>query len=142
MLGALLGSVYLTLAYLSASPMFEALTERMSRRFGYQYGQARAWGSFGYAISALCAGFLFTVSPYLVFWLGSAIAAVLLVSLLVWNPIRNPQTVAKFIDHSENEREATPPTTKEFLNVFKIKSLWEMAIFLVFSGTFYTIFDQ
>ncbi|KRL88290.1 oligosaccharide MFS transporter [Limosilactobacillus ingluviei] len=142
MLGALLGSVYLTLAYLSASPMFEALTERMSRRFGYQYGQARAWGSFGYAISALCAGFLFTVSPYLVFWLGSAIAAVLLVSLLVWNPIRNPQTVAKFIDHAENEREATPPTTKEFLNVFKIKSLWEMAIFLVFSGTFYTIFDQ
>lgn len=43
MLGALLGSIYLTFAYLSASPMFEALAERISRRFGYQYGQARAW---------------------------------------------------------------------------------------------------
>ena len=38
-LGALIGSCYLTLAYLSASPMFEALTERASRRFNYQYGQ-------------------------------------------------------------------------------------------------------
>ncbi|MBB1070352.1 oligosaccharide MFS transporter [Limosilactobacillus sp. RRLNB_1_1] len=142
MLGALLGSIYLTFAYLSASPMFEALAERISRRFGYQYGQARAWGSFGYAAAALAAGYLFTISPYLVFWSGSAIAALLLITLIFWNPIRNSGDIKKFENISENQREATPPTTKDFLNIFKIKSLWEIAIFLVFSGTFYTIFDQ
>ena len=142
MLGALLGSIYLTFAYLSASPMFEALAERISRRFGYQYGQARAWGFFGYAVAALAAGFLFTISPYLVFWTGSAIALILLLVLVFWNPIRRPQNLAKFENKKENERESQPLSTKDFLAIFKIKSLWEIAIFLVFSGTFYTIFDQ
>ena len=58
-LGALVGAVYLSIAYLAACPVFEAVTERMSRRFNFEYGQARAWGSLGYAVSALCAGFLF-----------------------------------------------------------------------------------
>ena len=40
------------------------------------------------------------------------------------------------------DRENSKPSSKDFLNIFKIRSLWEIAIFLVFSGTFYTIFDQ
>jgi len=58
--GAMIGAVYLSVAYLAACPVFEAVTERLSRRYSFEYGQARAWGSFGYAISALSAGFLFT----------------------------------------------------------------------------------
>ncbi|MFR0582699.1 oligosaccharide MFS transporter [Limosilactobacillus mucosae] len=142
LMGALIGSCYLTLAYLSASPMFEALTERVSRRFNYQYGSARGWGSFGYAVSALTAGFLFTIDPALLFWLGSGIAVVLLILLLCWNPARNEKDVAKFENPMVKERENTKPGSKDFLNIFKIRSLWEIAIFLVFSGTFYTIFDQ
>ncbi|MDC2842528.1 oligosaccharide MFS transporter [Limosilactobacillus mucosae] len=142
LMGALIGSCYLTLAYLSASPMFEALTERVSRRFNYQYGSARGWGSFGYALSALIAGFLFTIDPALLFWLGSGIAVVLLILLLCWNPIRNEKDVAKFENPMVKERENSKPASKDFLNIFKIRSLWEIAIFLVFSGTFYTIFDQ
>lgn len=60
--GALIGSIYLSVAFLAASPTFEALAERMSRRFGFEYGQARAWGSFGYAVAALIAGFMFTLN--------------------------------------------------------------------------------
>ena len=131
-LGALIGSCYL----------FEALTERASRRFNYQYGSARAWGSFGYAVSALLAGFVFTINPSLLFWIGSAIAVVLLLLLLFWNPVRNKETVARFENEMVRERENSKPGSRDFLNVFKVRSLWEIAIFLVFSGTFYTIFDQ
>lgn len=67
--GALIGSIYLSVAFLAASPTFEALAERMSRRFGFEYGQARAWGSFGYAVAALIAGFMFTLNAYLIFGL-------------------------------------------------------------------------
>ena len=81
-LGAIIGSIYLAIAYLAACPVFEVVTERMSRRYGFEYGQARAWGSFGYAISALGAGFLFTINPYLVFWTGSAVAVFLLLIIL------------------------------------------------------------
>lgn len=142
LMGAIIGSCYLTLAYLSASPMFEALTERVSRRFNYQYGSARGWGSFGYATSALIAGFLFTIDPALLFWMGSGIAIVLLIFLLVWDPARNEKDVAKFENSMVKDRENSKPSSKDFLNIFKIRSLWEIAIFLVFSGTFYTIFDQ
>lgn len=142
LMGAIIGSCYLTLAYLSASPMFEALTERVSRRFNYQYGSARGWGSFGYATSALIAGFLFTIDPALLFWIGSGIAIVLLIFLLVWDPVRNEKDVAKFENSMVKDRENSKPSSKDFLNIFKIRSLWEIAIFLVFSGTFYTIFDQ
>ena len=60
-LGTFLGSLYLSFAFLAASPTFEAVTERISRRYRFEYGQARSWGSFGYAVSALLAGFLFTI---------------------------------------------------------------------------------
>lgn len=43
--GAMVGAVYLSVAYLAACPVFEAVTERLSRRYRFEYGQARAWGS-------------------------------------------------------------------------------------------------
>ena len=49
--GAVVGAVYLAVAFLAACPVFEAVTERLSRRYSFEYGQARAWGSFGYAWS-------------------------------------------------------------------------------------------
>lgn len=80
--GAAIGAVYLSVSFLAACPVLEAVTERLSRRYSFEYGQARAWGSFGYAVSALCAGFLFTMNPNLIFWTGSAIAVIELIVLL------------------------------------------------------------
>ncbi|MBB1069722.1 MFS transporter [Limosilactobacillus sp. RRLNB_1_1] len=141
-LGTILGSLYLSFAFLAASPTFEALTERFSRRYGFEYGQARAWGSFGYAVAALAAGFLFTVNPNLVFWSSSAIATVLLLILLFDKPARHPEVLAKYVDKEENEKEKTGPSFKEILSVFKMKALWQIVIYIILSWTFYTVFDQ
>ncbi|MGQ5708692.1 oligosaccharide MFS transporter [Lactobacillus sp. PSON] len=140
-LGAFCGSLYLSFAFLAASPTFEALAERMSRRYGFEYGKARAWGSFGYAISALCAGYLFTVSPYLVFWLCSALS-VLTFLLLCFDKTKNPQEINEFIDKKEEKHDSEKPSFKDILSVFKMKQLWELVIFIIFSGSFYTVFDQ
>ena len=115
--GAVVGAIYLAVSYLAACPVFEAVTERMSRRFHFEFGQARAWGSFGYAISALAAGFLFTISPYLVFWTGSAVSAVLLALLLFMKPEKNEENLA-------------------------IGDVWKIIGFVIMSWTFYTVFDQ
>lgn len=140
-LGAMLGSLYLSFAFLTASPTFEALTERFSRRYSFQYGQARAWGSFGYAVSALVAGFLFDVNPYLVFWASSAIATVLLLILIFDHP-HNQQAYELYEDKAENAKEKTTPSFKEILSVFKMKALWEIVVYIILSWTFYTVFDQ
>lgn len=141
MLGALLGSLYLSFAFLAASPTFEALAERMGRRFGFEYGKARAWGSFGYAIAALCAGYLFTISPYIVFWLSSGFSFITCL-ILISGTRTKVSTEAQFENRAEEAKEAKTPTFKEILAVFKLPELWKLTIFIIFSGSFYTVFDQ
>jgi len=78
MLGVLLGSIVLSAGFMAGVGLLEAFAERMSRRFNFEYGQARMWGSFGYAMVALVAGFLFTINPHLNFIVGSFIGVALL----------------------------------------------------------------
>lgn len=140
--GALIGSIYLSVAFLAASPTFEALAERMSRRFGFEYGQARAWGSFGYAVAALIAGFMFTLNAYLIFWIGSVFSIVLLLVLLFIKPENDTVIVTKYESKSNNQDVNNSPSLLEILSVFKMPDLWKIVIFITMSWTFYTVFDQ
>ena len=140
--GALIGSIYLSVAFLAASPTFEALAERMSRRFGFEYGQARAWGSFGYAVAALIAGFMFTLNAYLIFWIGSVFSIVLLLVLLFIKPENDTVIVTKYESKSNNQDVNNSPSPLEILSVFKMPDLWKIVIFISMSWTFYTVFDQ
>lgn len=140
--GAMIGAVYLAVAYLAACPVFEAVTERLSRRYSFEYGQARAWGSLGYAISALTAGFLFTINPYLVFWTGSAVSAVLLAILVFLKPENREDAVQQYENHEERNKDAKSPSLKEIVSVFGILDLWKIIIFVILTWTFYTVFDQ
>lgn len=140
--GALIGSIYLSVAFLAASPTFEALAERMSRRFGFEYGQARAWGSFGYAVAALIAGFMFTLNAYLIFWIGSVFSIILLLVLLFIKPENDTVIVTKYESKSNNQDVNNSPSLLEILSVFKMPDLWKIVIFISMSWTFYTVFDQ
>lgn len=135
MLGVIVGAIVLSAGFLAAAGLLEALTERLSRVNSFEYGQARMWGSFGYALVALVAGFLFVVNPALNFWIGSAFGALLLVVQLFW---KMPQT-----EESEATRKAMePPSVKEMLATLRMPSLWMIIIFVIFSWTFYNLFDQ
>lgn len=140
--GALIGAVYLAVSYLAACPVFEAVTERLSRRYSFEYGQARAWGSFGYAIAALCAGFIFTVNPIFLFWTGSAISLVHLLVMLFMKPENNPKICQEYETASAKQKNSTTPSFREIVGVFKIPDVWKMIGFIVISWTFYTVFDQ
>lgn len=141
-LGAFIGSIYLSVAYLAVSPTFEALAERMSRRFSFEYGQSRAWGSFGYAIAALAAGFLFNINPYLIFWVGSFFALLLLLIMLFFKPENKQVSLDKYEVKEEEAKEEEKPSFKDILGVFKLVELWKIIIFIILSWTFYTVFDQ
>ena len=140
--GAMVGAVYLAVAYLAACPVFEAVTERLSRRYSFEYGQARAWGSFGYAVSALAAGFIFTINPYLVFWTGSVISAVLLVVLLFMKPENDERNIEQYENQEERNKATKTPSLKEIVSVFGISDVWRIIVFVIMSWTFYTVFDQ
>lgn len=130
--GVGLGALFIGAAFVGSCPLFEALAERMSRKHGFEYGQARAWGSFGYAIVALVAGFNFTVNPAINFWLGSAFGVLLLFILVLWKEPEAPDT----------EFTNTTPSFKEMVSVLNVPSLWVVIVLVFFTWTFYTVFDQ
>lgn len=140
--GAAIGAVYLSVSFLAACPVLEAVTERLSRRYSFEYGQARAWGSFGYAVSALCAGFLFTMNPNLIFWTGSAVAVIELIVLLALKPENNASLCEQYEVRLESLKESKTPSFGEIIGVFKLVEVWKMIVFVIMSWTFYTVFDQ
>lgn len=139
MLGAMVGAVVFSAGFLSGVGLLEALTERFSRRYGFEYGQARMWGSFGYAVVALLAGFLFTINPMINFWVGSAIGLSHLVIMLLWKS-------EKHVDLRSTPdaiiSSASSPGMREMLALLRVPSLWLMIFFVMLSWSFYTIFDQ
>lgn len=137
--GLLIGAVVLSAGFLAAAGVIEAVTERFSRVFSFEYGQARAWGSFGYAIVALLAGFLFVKNPEYNFWVGSFFGLLLLINLLFWVPKAERQA-ASF--QQTEQAEAAIPSLRDMFALLKIPALWIVIVFVMFSWTFYTVFDQ
>ncbi|ALG29597.1 galactoside permease [Glutamicibacter halophytocola] len=140
MTGVILGAIVLSIGFLAGVGLFEALTERFSRRFNFEYGQARMWGSFGYAVVALAAGFLFTINPALNFWIGSALGLIHLL-LLVFSRTGEPPVIKKTAVEGILSPASTP-TIRDMLRLFRLPSLWLIILFVMLSWTFYTVFDQ
>ncbi|WP_432622905.1 MFS transporter [Bifidobacterium sp.] len=138
MAGAIIGAIVLSAGFFAASPLYEALVERCSRKFGFEYGQARAWGSFGYALVALFAGFLFNINSMLNFWVGSVFGVILLCIYLFWVPAEQKE---EFKKESDPDTAPTNPSAKEMLSVLKMPTLWVLIVFMLFTNTFYVVFD-
>ncbi len=138
-IGIIVGSLFLSAGFLSAAGIYEAVSERFSRYFDFKYGQARAWGSFGYAISALVAGFLFVKNPEYNFWIGSILGLFLLLNLIFWKPKQEDKAKDEIRDEYVD---SSIPSFKEMLDLLKLPHLWVIVIFIMFSWSFYTIYDQ
>lgn len=137
-IGVILGSIFLSAGFLSATGVYETVSEKLSRLFNFKYGQARAWGSVGYAISALVAGHLFVIDPELNFWLGSLIALVLLLILIFW---RSKSEKVKIRNLRDNPGDDAIPSARDFMRTLKMKHLWIVMLFIMFTATFYGIYD-
>ena len=139
MAAAMIGSIVLSAGFMAGCSLIEAVTERYSRKFNYEYGQSRAWGSFGYAIVALVAGIVFNINPMINFWLGSAFGVGMLIVYLTWYPADQR---AALKEESAPDAEPTNPSLKEMVKVLRMPALWVLIVFMLLTNTFYTVFDQ
>ncbi|MDF7664466.1 MFS transporter [Bifidobacterium sp. ESL0763] len=138
-IGVLIGSIVLSAGFMSGCSLVEALTERCSRFFNFKYGQSRAWGSFGYALVALIAGHLFNMNMMYNFWLGSAFGVGMLCVYVFWRPAAQREEMKKDADPNAPH---SNPSVKEMVSVLGMGSLWAVVVFIFFTYTFYTVFDQ
>ncbi|MER5388024.1 oligosaccharide MFS transporter [Saccharopolyspora sp. NPDC002686] len=135
-LGVVVGAVFLSLGFMAAVGLFEAVSERLSRTYGFEYGQSRMWGSFGYALLTLAAGFLFTVDPTLNFALGSFFGLLCLLTQLFW---ASPRTTAT---GTTGSGKPTVPSAREMMRLLQQGRLWLIIVLVFFTWTFYTVYDQ
>lgn len=133
--GVLAGAIFLPFGYTAAVGLLEAFSERMSRTYGFEYGQARGWGSFGYGVAALFTGFIFTVNPQINFFLGSAFGIACLLVQVFWKTDKVPLAPG----HSAHPH---TPSLGEMAGVLKMKGVWVVIAFVIFSWTFYNLYDN
>lgn len=134
-LGVLAGAIYLPFGYTAAVGLLEAFSERVSRTYGFEYGQARGWGSLGYAIAALFTGFMFTISPSINFVIGSLLGITCLLVQVFWKTDK----VSLAPGHTSHPH---TPSLREMGAVLKLPSLWAVIGFVIFSWTFYNLYDN
>lgn len=130
--GLVLGSLFFGLGYLAGCGLLDSFTEKMARSFHFEYGTARAWGSFGYAIGAFFAGIFFSINPHINFWLVSLFGAVFMMINM------------RFKDQEQQcvTAEAGGVKKEDFIAVFKDRNFWIFVVFIVGTWSFYNIYDQ
>src|SRR5699024_11949665 len=70
-IGAILGAIYLGAGFIAGAGFLETFTEKLSRKYNFEFGKARMWGSLGYAVAALGAVALMRMNPDLNFCIVS-----------------------------------------------------------------------
>ncbi|GAB3055879.1 oligosaccharide MFS transporter [Virgibacillus ainsalahensis] len=131
-LGAILGSIYLGAGFVAGAGFLESYTEKISRKYNFEFGKSRMWGSLGYAVAAFGAGTLLSINPHINFWLASAAGVLFFILNFFFK-----------VDISDQEEKDTSNISKKDIAfIFKSKVFWFLLIYLFGTVCIYTVYDQ
>lgn len=131
-LGAAVGGAYLGLTFIAGSFALESFTDRVGRKYGFEYSRVRMWGSLGFAFAAFFSGTLFNIDPHINFFIASAAAIVLLGSLALFR-----------IEASASERLASSSLKiGDALAVLKLPKFWGFMVLILGVTNLYLVYDQ
>jgi MFS transporter, OHS family, lactose permease len=130
--GALLGGLYLGITFLAGSYAIESFVDRVGRKYGFEYGRARLWGSLGFASAAFVSGHLYNLNPAYNYGLAS-LAGVLLVPILI----------ASRIEPSRDEQLSSANLkTRDALAILGIREFWGFMVLILGVTNLYLVYDQ
>ncbi|MFE6717949.1 oligosaccharide MFS transporter [Streptomyces albidoflavus] len=133
-LGLVVGSAYLAMAFAVAVATLESYAERLSRFHGFEFGRARMFGSLGWAAATFLAGRLFNIDPDLTFWAASG-AAVVFVGLLVAIRVTDGRRAAA-VDHA-----AASVSLADVAALLRYPAFWGLLLFVVAVTATYNTYD-
>ncbi|WP_085247129.1 oligosaccharide MFS transporter [Gilliamella mensalis] len=140
--GVCIGAPVLSASFISGSALIDSFIERISRLFGFEFGPARFWGSFGYAIATFVAGILFGIDPHINFWMASVVAAIFFTINIIFKPTNYQVSQFENNNTALTEKTSTIPTMGEILSLFRLQKFWLFVLFVIGTYSFYTIYDQ
>lgn len=118
-LGMALGAIFFGLGYLAGCGLVESFVEKVSRKFNFEFGTARLWGSLGYAAGTFVGGIFFSINPHINFWCVSVMGVLfLLINVLFKTNSPAPSSV------KTRSPEPDALTRNDFLTIFKDTQFW------------------
>lgn len=131
-LGAVLGGVYLGIIFNSGSGVIDSYIDKISRRYRFEYGRVRMWGSLGWAAAAWIVGKYIDSIPNLSFWLASC---AIIVAAICFKLTK--------IELTEDEIEKTDSLkVSHALELAKNSQFWMLLLFTLFVTQIYDTYDQ
>ncbi|MDU5261799.1 MAG: MFS transporter, partial [Clostridium celatum] len=131
-LGAVVGGIYLGTAFLAGVGAIESYVEKIGRKYNFEYGRSRMWGSLGWAAATFFAGQLFNINPNINFWIASISAIILFFIILSIS-----------IEMSDEDLEkAQSFNIKDVCLLFKLKEFWFFILYVIGVTCFYNVYDQ
>ncbi|OCL19683.1 MFS transporter [Gilliamella sp. wkB171] len=138
-LGAIVGGLYLSVAFNCGSPSIEALVEKISRRSGFEFGRCRMFGCFGWAICASFVGIMISKDINAVYWLCSGFAIILLFLVKIADPAKTTTTeVVEQMGLNKPE----PFNLKLAFNLLSMSKTWYFMLYIIGVACTYDVFDQ
>ncbi|MFT8322504.1 MAG: MFS transporter [Bacillus sp. (in: firmicutes)] len=131
-LGALVGGLYLGVSFLAGIGAIESYIEKVSRKYEFEYGKSRMWGSLGWAAATFFAGQLFNINPTINFWVAS-VSAVILVAIIL--SVRIEMTEQEIL-------KADSITLKDVGKLFLLKHFWFLMLYVIGVTCVYSVYDQ
>lgn len=130
--GAVLGGIYLGIIFNSGSGVIDSYIDKISRRYNFEYGRVRMWGSLGWATAAWIVGKYIDSIPGLSFWLASGAIIVAAICFMLTK-----------IELTEEEIERTDSLkVSHALELAKNGQFWMLLLFTLFVTQIYDTYDQ
>ncbi|KJL06711.1 MULTISPECIES: MFS transporter [Priestia] len=131
-LGAAVGAIYLGIGISAGIGAIETYVEKVSRKYNFEYGKSRMWGSLGWASATFFAGQLFNINPNINFWVAS-ISAIILVAIIL--------SVKIEVTNFELEK-AESVKLKDVGQLFLLKKFWFLMMYVIGVTCVYSVYDQ
>lgn len=131
-LGAVLGGIYLGIIFNSGCGVIDSYIDKISRRYSFEYGRVRMWGSLGWAAAAYIVGRNINDNPNLSFWLASIAIVLAAVCFLL----------TKIEVTLEEEKMTSSLKGVHVFELAKNKQFWMLIIFTLFVTQIYDTYDQ
>ncbi|KRL36805.1 oligosaccharide MFS transporter [Liquorilactobacillus uvarum] len=131
-IGSLIGGAYVGVGFQAGSSALESYAQKISLKYGFEYGRARMWGSLGWAAITFFAGKLFTLNPDYNYWIASGSAVIMLVIIL-----------GTKIDVSQEDlKQSQSVSFGDLRALLKLKDFWVLVLFSLGVTCAYNLYDQ
>ena len=131
-LGAILGGIYLGFIFNAGYGVIDSYINKVSIKYGFEYGRARMWGSFGWAAATYTTGIAMNINPNLAF--VSASLAALIGSICV--------SMAKVEISDVEMKKANSVSLKDIKHLLQNKDFLFLLFFMIGVGCVYDVYDQ